>query len=155
MIRDTHGDDAPAILQMIEASGHFDEAGLSHVRETLSAHLRGEDSNIWLTADDGEPVGIAYCAQEQVASGTWNLLMLWTRQDRHGKGHGSALVNELERRLCDIPARLFIVETSSLPSFEGARKFYVKSGFVQEATIKNFFAEGDDKLIFTKQLASA
>jgi ribosomal protein S18 acetylase RimI-like enzyme len=155
LIRNTHGTDAKAILEIIEESGQFDADGLAHVQDTLDQHLAGDGPAIWLTADDGEPVGVAYCAPELVASGTWNLLMLWTRPDRQGKGHGAALVKQMEHELHCRAARLLIVETSGLSAFTPARAFYAKCGFAHEATIKNFFAAGDDKLVFTKSLASS
>ena len=153
MIRPTTLADRDAILALVEASGQFDADGLAHVRSTLDTHLAGHDDSIWVTADDGEPVGVAYCAPEPVASGTWNLLMLWTRDDRHGRGHGSALVRHVERALRAHKVRLLIVETSTLPAFAPARAFYAKCGFEHEATIRHFFAAGDHKVIFTKNLA--
>lgn len=152
MIRETIQADRNAMLRMITDSGQFDESGLAHVEEKLSIYLAGETDDLWLTADDGEPVGVAYCAPEPVTSGTWNLLMLWTRQDRENQGYGSQLVRRVEQILTDRQARLLIVETSGLPEFEKARAFYDKIGFVREAQIKNFFAAGDDKIIYTKQL---
>lgn len=140
---------------MIENSGQFDERGLTHVAETLDSYLAGNTDDLWLTADDDEPVGVAYCAAEPVTSGTWNLLMLWTRHDRENHGHGSALVERVEKVLTDRQARLLIVETSGLPEFEKARAFYDKISFVQEARVKNFFAPGDDKIIYTKQLPTS
>jgi ribosomal protein S18 acetylase RimI-like enzyme len=78
--------------------------------------------------------------------------MLWTRHDRNGRGPGSALVSHVERVLNERCIRLLIVETSGLPDFARARAFYDKSGFTEEARVKNFFAAGDDKLIYTKML---
>lgn len=155
MIRSTEKTDAAAILDIAKESGQFDAYGLAHIEETLGKHLAGHGEEIWLTADDGEPVGVAYCAPEPVASGTWNLLMLWTRSDRHSKGHGASLVQQVERELKARAARLLIVETSGLPEFAPARSFYAKCGFVHEASIGNFFAAGDDKLVFTKALPSS
>ena len=152
MIRHTEHADARSILAIVEGSGQFDVEGLAHVRSTLEQHLTGSGDGIWLTADDGEPVGVAYCAPEAVTNGTWNLLMLWTRDDRHNQGHGTALVRHMEAELSGRDARLLIVETSGLAAFAPARAFYAKCGFLHEATIKNFFAAGDDKLMFTKSL---
>jgi ribosomal protein S18 acetylase RimI-like enzyme len=153
MVRRTNRGDKGAILGLVKESGQFDDAGLAHVEQTLESYFNGEDEALWLTADDGEPVGVAYCAPEPVTRGTWNLLMLWTRKDREGRGHGFALVNHVERALVNASARLLIVETSGLAEFEKARNFYRKSGFIQEARIKNFFAEGDDKLVYTKAIS--
>ncbi len=155
MIRTTRDTDTEAIIEIIERSGQFDTAGLGYVRDVLKQHLAGAGAGFWLTADDGEPVGIAYCAPEAVTNGTWNLLMLWTREDRHRTGLGSALVAGVEEELRSRSARLLIVETSGLPEFAPARAFYAKSGFVHEATIRNFFAADDDKLVLTKSIAGS
>jgi ribosomal protein S18 acetylase RimI-like enzyme len=154
VIRETQARDTDAILAIVEDCGQFDADSIAHVRSTLEQHLAGDSGALWLTADDGEPVGVAYCAPEVVASGTWNLLMLWTRQDRHGRGHGAALVRRVEEQLRQRSARLLIVETSGLAAFAPARAFYAKCGFLHEAQIANFFSAGDDKLILTKSLAA-
>ncbi len=155
MIRETIQTDSKALLAIVKDSGQFDENGLVHVEETLSNYLAGESDHLWFTADDGEPVGVAYCAPEPVTDGTWNLLMLWTRGDRNGQGHGSELVSQVENILSEREVRLLIVETSGLPDFAGARAFYEKCGFTQEARIRNFFAAGDDKIVYTKSLREA
>lgn len=152
MIRDTIDTDTDALLAIIKDSNQFDESGFAYVKETLSEYLAGESEGLWLTADDGEPVGVAYCSPESVTDGTWNLLMLWTRRDRNNQGFGSALVARVEEILTERDARLLIVETSGLPDFETARSFYSKCGFEQEARIRNFFAAGDDKIVYTKSL---
>lgn len=154
MIRQTIAADTEALMSIVESSGQFDADGIEHVRGTLEQFLNGESADMWLTAEDSEPVAVAYCAPEAVTDGTWNLLMLWTRKDREGRGHGSALVKKVEHDLAERCARLLIVETSGLPAFETARAFYGKCGFQQEARIKNFFAAGDDKLVYTKALAA-
>lgn len=152
MIRETIHTDSDALLAIVESSGQFDKNGLAHVKKKLNSYLAGGSDGLWFTADDGEPIGVAYCAPEPVTDGTWNLLMLWTRHDRNGQGHGSALVRHVEDVLTERGVRLLIVETSSLPDFAGARAFYDKCGFTQEARIKNFFAAGDDKIVYTKLL---
>jgi ribosomal protein S18 acetylase RimI-like enzyme len=155
MIRETTSSDKRALLQIVSNSGQFDADGLAHVEATLDTHFTEGSEALWLTADEGEPVGVAYCNPEPVTSGTWNLLMLWTRKDRERQGIGAALVTENEKRLRALGARLLIVETSGLPEFEAARAFYTKCGFFHEATIKDFFAAGDHKLVYTKVVSAS
>lgn len=152
MIRNTVPGDRASLLKLIQDSGQFDPDGLAYVAAKLDGHFRAQDEALWLTAADGEPVGFAYCAPEPVTSGTWNLLMLWVREDRRSQGLGRLLVAEVEERLRERRGRLFLVETSGLPEFEAAQAFYTRCGFTHEATIKHFFAAGDHKLIFTKSL---
>jgi ribosomal protein S18 acetylase RimI-like enzyme len=155
MIRQTIAADTEALLAIVASSGQFGADGIAHVKVTLERYLSGESEDIWLTADDSEPVAVAYCAPEALTDGTWNLLMLWTRKDREGRGHGSALIAKVEQALNDRGARLLIVETSGLDAFAPARAFYSRCGFRQEARISNFFAARDDKLIYTKALTPA
>jgi ribosomal protein S18 acetylase RimI-like enzyme len=152
MIRATIANDTAALMKIVESSGQFDADSLAHVKGTLLDYLASNSDGLWFTADDGEPVGVAYCAPEAVTNGTWNLLMLWTRQDKSSQGHGKALLNHLEGEFARRAARLLIVETSGLPVFEVARSFYSGCGFTPEARIRNFFADGDDKLVYTKSL---
>ena len=126
LIRETTQNDKSPLLHIL--SGVFDANSLAHVEATLDAHFSEDGGDIWLTADDGEPVGFAYCNLEPVTSGTWNLLMLWIRKDREGQGLGTALVAETEARLRASGARLLIDEISGLPPFETARVFYGKCG---------------------------
>lgn len=44
------------------------------------------------------------------------------------------------------------VETSSDDAQMGARKFYKKIGYVQMAVIKDFWNDGEDKIVFWKRL---
>jgi ribosomal protein S18 acetylase RimI-like enzyme len=152
MIRETISDDKDAILSIICEAGQFDDPGMAYVAQILETHLNEGSDALWFTADDGEPVGVAYCAPEPVTSGTWNLLMLWIKEEKRKQGYGSALVTQVEKSLVDRRGRLLIVETSGLPEFESARIFYSKVGFTQEARIKDFFTIGDDKLIYTKSI---
>jgi ribosomal protein S18 acetylase RimI-like enzyme len=48
--------------------------------------------------------------------------------------------------------RLLLVETSSLPQYEGARRLYCGCGFVQEARIRDFYQANEDKIVFWKRL---
>lgn len=152
MIVNTTSEHREPLLAIIEASGQFDPDGLAHVQSTLDAYFANQGEAIWLTALEGSPVGVAYCAPEPVTSGTWNLLMLWIKDGFEGREFGKALVSEVENQLKQHQARLLIVETSQLPEFETARAFYERSGFKLEAEVKNFFDAGDNKLIYTKPL---
>lgn len=151
MITKTTNEHKEELERILAASGQFDANSIDYTLDTLDKHLESPDYEIWFTALENEPVGFAYCAPEPVTSGTWNLLMLWTKEGYEGKGFGKSLVSAVEAELKSRNARLLIVETSQLPEFETARAFYEKYGFEFEAEVKNFFAEGDNKLIYTKR----
>lgn len=109
-------------------------------------------NEIWLIDDRDALLSIAYCAPERMAEGMWNLYLIAVHPDRQGQGRGGNLLAEVERALVDKGARLLLVETSGLPEFERTRAFYLKNGYVAEATVREFYKSGEDKIIFRKLL---
>ena len=67
-------------------------------------------------------------------------------------GVGSRLLQEVERRLALQDARLVIIETSSLPHYAPTRTFYERRGYQVVARVPDFYAQGDDRLIFAKRI---
>ena len=76
------------------------------------------------------------------------------REARKGGGLGSALLRHVEGGLRQNGQRVLIIETSSLDGFELTRRFYLKHGYSEEARIRDFYAAGEDKVVFWKGLAS-
>ena len=87
-----------------------------------------------------------------MAEGTWNILMLLIAPAFQRQGYGQSLISHVEKTLEARGERLIIVETSSLDEFEKAQSFYLKCGYAEEARIRNFYAAGDDKIMFSKSL---
>lgn len=48
--------------------------------------------------------------------------------------------------------RLLLIETSSLPHYEPTRRFYLKHGYERSCAIADYYADGDDLVVFRKRL---
>jgi GNAT superfamily N-acetyltransferase len=70
-----------------------------------------------------------------------------------GTGIGTALILEMERRLAGV-ARLIVVETAGRPDYEATRRFYEARGYRATATIPDFYAPGEDQVVFVKSVRS-
>jgi GNAT superfamily N-acetyltransferase len=66
-----------------------------------------------------------------------------------GTGVGTAMIREMERRITGL-ARLIIVETGGRAEYAGTRAFYQARGYSPVATIPDFYAPGDDQVVFVK-----
>jgi ribosomal protein S18 acetylase RimI-like enzyme len=156
MIRPTVPEDMEAILSLAVSSGLFPLNATDEVAGVLTASLRGDlgPDHMWITDDDGGPVGVAYFAPERMADGTWNLYMIAVRPDCQRQGRGLALIRHIEGALSARGARLLLVETSGLASFERTRGFYRKCGYGEEARIRDFYKAGEDKVVFRKALGA-
>jgi hypothetical protein len=59
----------------------------------------------------------------------------------------------MERRLLGV-ARLIVVETAGRPDYRGTRAFYQARGYAVAATIPDFYAPGDDQVVYVKSLTT-
>lgn len=155
MIRPTIPEDTTALIALADATGLFPPSGLELLRQMLTDALAdtSDTAPFWITDDDHGPVGVAYCEPERMADQTWNLQFIAIHPDRQGQGRGAKLLRYVEQALIARGGRLLLVETSGLPEFDRTRAFYGKCGYEAEARIRDFYAAGDDKVIFRKALS--
>lgn len=157
MLRPATSHDTTAILAIADAIG-FQPHELETLNEMLIDYF-GSNSNsprFWITDDDeddenGGLVGVAYCEPERMTDQTWNLLLIAIHPDRQGQGRGRKLLHSVEETLKARGGRMLLVET--LASFERTRAFYARCGYEEEACIRDFYAAGDDKIVFRKVLS--
>jgi ribosomal protein S18 acetylase RimI-like enzyme len=141
--------DIPSLKTVIDATELFPSEMLDGM---ISGYFDGNTPELWLTVGEDEPVAIAYCSPERMTYGTWNLLLIAVAPTRQGEGLGTALLRYIETLLTTQGERLLLVETSGLPEFERTREFYKKNSYDEEARICDYYAQGDDKVIFRKRL---
>ena len=121
--------------------------------EMLDGFFDGSlDGHQWLVAASGGIVcGGAYLAPEPFSDRVWNLYFLAVDPPAHGTGVGTALIDHVVTSLSDRgseAARVLIVETSSTDQYRDTRAFYVRRGFVEESTIREFYGPGDHKVTY-------
>lgn len=156
MIRPLTADDAAAVPALAVAAELFppDEAGI--VEAMMDGYLASaRDQGAVCVVDDldGELVGVAYYEPVPEADRTWNLLMIGIRSEHHRTGRGRALLRHVEDDLAVRGQRLLVVQTSGLPVFARARAFYGACGYDEEAMVRDYYADGDDMVLFRKALA--
>ena len=152
MIRFVTSADTEKLLAMVKATNMFEADEINEIGDRLSAFLNGEDNSIWLVCEESGLEGLAYCAPEPMTKGTWNLLMLFVNKSAKGRGHGTDLINAIERQVAVRDGRLLIVETSGIDDYAQAQRFYGKCDFKEVARIPDFYDAGDGKIIFSKHL---
>lgn len=100
---------------------------------------------------EGRLVGWICWGQTPCTERTWDLYWLAVDPAAHGRGVGRALVAEMEQRLTG-RARLISIDTSGRADYDPTRAFYVAVGYTEVAVVPDFYAPGDDQVIFTKAL---
>jgi ribosomal protein S18 acetylase RimI-like enzyme len=85
-------------------------------------------------------------------AGTYDLYWMAVAPELQGSGIGTALLTEMERRLQGV-ARLIVIETAGRAEYAGTRAFYGARGYTPVSTIPDFYAPGDDKVVFVKRVS--
>ena len=156
MIRPVHGEDQAALLLLIEATGLFAPGELVDIAEMVRAFCAGTlgVDHFWIVEEDGDAlVAVAYYAPEHFTEGTWNLHLIAVHPTGRRQGKAARLIRYIEQSLTQQGERLLLVETSSLPQFDGARELYQRCGFNEEARIREFYRTGEDKLTYRRVLS--
>lgn len=100
---------------------------------------------------EDELVGYACYGPTPDTDRTYDLYWIAVDPVVQGTGGGTRLMTEVERRLEGLNARMLVVETSSRPEYAPTRAFYERRGYAEAARIREFYAPGDDRVIFTKR----
>jgi GNAT superfamily N-acetyltransferase len=87
-----------------------------------------------------------------MTEGTWDIYWMAVEHNTQGKGIGGNLLKAAETKIQDAKGYLSVIETSSVPSYEKTRRFYLGQGYAIVADIPDFYAPGDGKVLFTKTL---
>ena len=154
MIRPATPADTPLLLELTAATGFFkplEVDTLNLVLEDLHAG-RGEGGRCFVLEEAECILGFVYHAPEPMTEGSWALWWIVVRTDIHGQGLGARLLKFAEQDCLENGARVLFVETSNLPHYEPTRQFYLKRGYEQEARLRDYYAEGDDQIVFRKRL---
>jgi ribosomal protein S18 acetylase RimI-like enzyme len=85
--------------------------------------------------------------------GTYDLYWMAVDPAAQGAGIGAALLREMEGRLAG-SARLIVVETAGRPDYRPTRAFYEARGYRKAAIIPDFYAPGDDQVVYVKTLST-
>ena len=67
-------------------------------------------------------------------------------------GVGRKLLQKAEATVKESGGRILVIETSGTPKYAGTRAFYAASGYLQEATLRDLYADGDDLCIYTRRM---
>lgn len=157
-IRPAIADDLDRIKEIAVAADMFTSDDVGFFDEMLIGALNGSlDGHQWLVAEtsDGNVVSAAQFAPEPFADRMWNLYFIAVDPTLHGSGIGSAVMAHVENDLAsrgEDHARTLIVETSSTEQYTRTRSFYAHIGYDEEARIREFYGQGDHKVVFWKQL---
>jgi ribosomal protein S18 acetylase RimI-like enzyme len=156
MIRPTVPEDSEHLVEIARGTGVFKPMEIDTLHEVLHDYFKTNqaDGHRCMTMLDGERrIGFAYHAPAAMTDRTWHLYWIAVKSGEQARGLGARLLHAVEEDIKQHKGRVLFIETSALPHYEKTRGFYLKQGYDKEATLRDFYAEGDDMVIFRKRLS--
>lgn len=155
MIRPAQPNDTPTLVELAAQTGVFkplEIAALQEVLDDYHAVNAEQGDRCFVFERDDVLLGFEYHAQEAMTDRTWCLWWIAVRPDTQGQGIGSQLLQFVEDDIRKFGGRLLEIETSSTPHYEPTRQFYLKHGYPIVAQKPDYYADGDDMVVFSKRL---
>jgi ribosomal protein S18 acetylase RimI-like enzyme len=155
MIHTAKEADGPQIQNIAAKAGVFSQEEVECEGELWKEYLTlGPEccGYIFIVDRDGDQVlGFACYGRRDLTNGVFDLYWIAVDPGSHRNGVGRGLLNASEEAVRQAGGRMLIAETSGTPQYEPTRKFYAGMGYTIEATLKDFYTEGDDLTIFVKR----
>lgn len=148
-------DDKENIREILHSSEFFYDFEIDVAIELAQEYLEyGPESDYYfLFADiDGRTVGYTCFGPIACTKHSFDLYWIGVHNDTRGSGLGKILMKESERIIKDLGGKGVYIETSSKEKYMPTQKFYDSIGCELIARIKDFYDEGDDKLIYKRSL---
>jgi ribosomal protein S18 acetylase RimI-like enzyme len=135
VIRRAEHRDRKAILDTAAGVGVFTAEEVACVDELFSAslHPTGEEDYAFIVCctENAPPAAFACYGPHPLTEGTYDLYWLCVSARAQGNGIAAALLDQVEKDLSALGARLLVAETSSTPAYAAARAFYEHHGFLR------------------------
>ncbi len=150
-------DDTGHIRVLVEEAGVFRPEEVDVACELASDALSGDPSYRFLLwrGESGAVDAYSCYGEIPITDGRFDLYWIVVSPRLQGQGIGAQLLRETESAIRTLGGGHVYAETSGLPNYTPARRFYEASGFTEAARLSDFYREGDDKIIYRKLLAQA
>ena len=150
--------DLVAVRGITESGGFFQAEEIEVAAELVQARLsQGTASGYYFLFADAAPpvsrtIGYSCFGPIPCTQASFDLYWIAVHDSYRRIGLGRLLLAESEGVIRRMAGRRIYVETSSRGQYEPTRAFYNRNGYRQEALIPEFYAPGDGKIIYVKEL---
>jgi ribosomal protein S18 acetylase RimI-like enzyme len=150
-------EDADAVERLVRATGFFSPAEVAIARELVDERLaRGPASGYELLLAEAAAGLAGYTCYGPIpgTASSYDLYWVAVAPDHQGLGLGRALLARTEALVRAAGGTRVYAETSGRGQYAPTRAFYRACGYLEQARLPDFYAPGDDKLVFVKVLAA-
>ena len=145
------------IREIVSSSGFFSEEEINIAAELAEEFLEkgAESEYFFVFADlDGKTVGYSCFGPIPATKFSFDLYWIAVHESERGKGLGKLIMTESENAISKLGGNRVYIETSGREQYLPTQNFYNACNCTKEAVLKDFYAPGDSKLIYVKELGN-
>jgi ribosomal protein S18 acetylase RimI-like enzyme len=149
--------DVEAVRALVSATGFFSDEEVSVAAELVQERLeKGAASGYeFVLADrDGALAGYSCYGLIPCSTVSWDLYWIAVDPATQGTGLGRRILALTEQRMAEAGGLACYAETSGRSQYAPTRAFYDRMGYATGAVFEDFYALGDGKYVFVKQLGT-
>ena len=147
-----------AVLSILKEVDMFSPAEIDVAMELIDIFLNDKEQKDYIVCvalDEADHVlGYVCYGPTPATQGTYDLYWIAVAKNIQNQGIGRLLLNFTEAEVDLLKGRLLIIETSARTHYSATQNFYLRNGYTIAAQIKDFYAPGDDRMIFVKYFRS-
>lgn len=149
-------DDGESIRDILQSTGFFYdfeiEIALGLAEDTITYGTEGCGYHWIKITDDTGMVAFANYVKNSFSIHSWDLYWIAVHQNSRHKKLGSLLLKAVEEDIRSAGGKILWLDTSGRPLYAPTESFYRKNGYQLNASLKDFYAPGDPKQIYSKVL---
>jgi len=152
---DVRPEDMENVWRLVNSTGVFSEVEIQIAVELVEERLKQGPSSgyFFVFAElDGRVVGYTCYGPVPLTAASFDLYWIAVDKAMHGRKLGRLLLQRSEELIRQAGGQQVYIETSNRPQYEPTRGFYLRCGYRQAALLENFYAPGDDKVIYSRDL---
>jgi ribosomal protein S18 acetylase RimI-like enzyme len=149
--------DSEAVRKILLSNKYFFDFEIAVAEELIEERLtRGPVSGYHFFFADikNRVVGYACYGPIPCTQKSYDLYWIAVSEELRGQGIGSRLLVEAEKAILRLGGERVYIETSSRPDYGPTRRFYERSGYRLASRLDDFYAPGDAKLTWEKNIAA-
>lgn len=148
--------DIEQLRAVVESSGFFYDYEVEVALDLASdccQLVEGSEYRFLIAEDDKGIVGFTCFGAVLCTVATYDVYWIAVHERARGRGIGAQLMARTEELVAAARGTRIYVETSGRAQYDPTRKFYEKLGYAPAATLPDYYAPGDDKVILFKVLS--
>jgi acetoin utilization deacetylase AcuC-like enzyme/GNAT superfamily N-acetyltransferase len=148
-------DDVGRVRSLVASTGFFNAAEVEVAADLVTERLtKGIRSGYYFVLAERGSALVAYACYGPVAGtqGSFELYWIAVAPEEQRRGLGAQAYVRAEAAMGKAGARQIYADTSTSDRYAPTRGFYQRMGFVEQARLADFYAAGDGKIVYVKEL---